>query len=210
MTCFLLIAFNTQAFFSSAAKAECYQAYETKLINQEVNRARVIAIAVALGDLALLPILPVSGEIILGGTAIAVGGTTYIIDELDKHQKLLPQGLKEYIVLNSVMNGAAPIDIEKKANVWLFGRRAKFHYRIPTDEQANVMDDFTDSIQQDVADRCFKEITVTDVNAAVASLMQNDQLCTTGKGKHKALTMNKFKTQIALEICKGASTSAQF
>ena len=185
-----------------SAMADCFQTYEHKLLTQEKNRARIIAASILVGDLALCPIFPAAGAIIMGGTAVVIGGTTFLMDELNKNATTLPAGLKQYIVINSVLNSGSPIDIEEKADTWLLGKRVKFHYRVPTARQADFMDDFTDSIQQDVSERCFREISEDKLRLAVSDLMQNEQLCKDDKGAEKALSMAKFKTLIALQLCK--------
>ena len=187
---------------SQSAMADCFQTYEHKLLQQEKHRAAIIAASIAVGDLALCPIFPLAGALIMGGTAVVIGGTTFLMNELNKNATTLPAGLKQYIVLNSVLNSGTAIDIEEKADIWLVGKRVKFHYRVPSARQSDFMDDFTDSIQEDVAGRCFREISEDKLRLAVSDLMQNEQLCKDDKGAYKAMSMGKFKAMISLQLCK--------
>ena len=190
---------------AQSAKANCFDVYEGKLLKQEVRRDAVIAISVGAGVLALSPIFLPLGMAVVGGSAVLIGGSTFMRQEFNKTGLTFPTGLKQYMILNDVAHPGTAIDIVAKKNAWLFGRRTGFHYKVPAAEQDTFLSDkFADSVQQYVSGNPDCQATASDdkVRAAVTELMKTERLCKNTKGEYASLSMNEFKTLIAQQICK--------
>lgn len=190
----------------STASSDCREIYEAKLLRKEAWRARRSAAAVFVGAFAVSPLVTPLGAVTFGSFAVLLLGSGSGMHILNKQKIILPRAVKQYMIVDEVLNPNQSLHLEDYTNQILFGRKVGYKYDFLPEAKKQLFYTFITHLQKKAQRRGanynqIQNVTEESVRNTISELMKKgNALCTNSRGKEKALMMFKFENIVLKNI----------
>lgn len=201
----MLVIILTVIFLSpttSLAKANCLDVYKGNLLRKEAWRARRSAASVFVGVFAISPLVTPLGAVTFGSFAVALLASGSGMHILNKKKIVLPKAVKQYMLVDEVMNPGQSLHLEDYTNQVLFGRPVGYKYDFKPETKKKLLASFVEHLKEKFQRKGayahqVESVTDESVRKTILQLMGvGNELCTNKRGKEKALMMFKFENVI--------------
>lgn len=184
------------------AKSNCLDVYKANLLRKEAWRARRSAASVFVGVFAISPLVTPLGAVTFGSFAVALLASGSGMHILNKKKIVLPRAVKQYMLVDEVINPGQSLHLEDYTSQILFGRPVGYKYDFQPETKKKLLASFVEHLKSKFERRGayahqVEGVTDESVRKTISQLMNaGNGLCTNKRGKEKALMMFKFENKI--------------